>query len=102
MGPTLLMASEKTAYTLSDMGTYLAYQGQIDLVPIVDKGGALLNVYSVIACNPEKNPKVKIDMAKYLVAFLTSADIQELIAKYGTGEYDMPLFNPCAGAEPSS
>ena len=38
MGPTLLMAHEKDAYTLTDMGTYLSYKGEIDLVPIVDQG----------------------------------------------------------------
>jgi len=100
MGPTLLMASEKQAYTLADVGTYLAYKGKIDLVPIVDKGSILLNVYSVIAVNPEKNPKAKHEMASNLIHFLTSPEIQELIGEYGTEEYDMALFTPCAGAEP--
>jgi len=102
MGPTLLMASEKRAYTLSDMGTYLSYQGNIELVPIVDKGSILLNVYSVIAVNPEKNSNVKHEMAQNLVNFLTSPEIQELISDYGTEEYGMALFTPCAGAEPQS
>ena len=102
MGPTLLMASEKQGYTLSDMGTFLAYKGKIELVPIVDKGSILLNVYSVIACNPEKNPKVNHEMANNLVNFLTSPEIQELIGNYGTKQYDMSLFIPCAGTEPSS
>jgi len=53
MGQTLMMASEKEAYTLTDMGTYLAYKGKLELVPIVDKGDILLNVYSAIAVNPE-------------------------------------------------
>lgn len=102
MGPTLLMASEKQAYTLSDMGTFLAYKGKIDLVPIVDKGSILLNVYSVIVVNPEKNPKVNYEMANNLVNFLTSSEVQELIGNYGTKQYGMPLFTPCAGAEPQS
>jgi len=102
MGPTLLMASEKQAYTLCDMGTFLAYKGKIDLVPIVDKGSILLNVYSAIACNPEKNPKVKYEMANNLVNFLTSPEIQKLIGNYGTKQYGVPLFIPCAGAEPQS
>jgi len=102
MGPTLLMASEKQAYTLADMGTFLAYKGKIDLVPIVDKGSALLNVYSAIACNPDKNSKVNHEMANNMVNFLTSPEIQELLGDYGTEEYGMSLFAPCAGAEPSS
>ena len=102
MGPTLLMASEKQAYTLTDMGTYLAYQGELQLVPIVDSGDILLNVYSAIAINPEKSPKTNADMAASLIDFLTSPEIQELIGKYGVKEYGMQLFAPCAGAEPNS
>jgi len=102
MGPTLLMASEKQAYTLTDMGTFLAYKGKLDLVPIVDKGDILLNVYSAIAMNPEKHPKTNTEMAENLIDFLTSPEIQELIGKYGVEEYEMQLFTPCAGAEPIS
>ncbi|MFC1993052.1 substrate-binding domain-containing protein [Chloroflexota bacterium] len=101
MGPTLLMASEKQAYTLSDMGTFLSYKGKTELVPIVDKGDILLNVYSAIAVNPEKNPKTKIELANNLIDFLTSPEIQELIGNYGVEEYGMQLFTPCAGAEPT-
>jgi tungstate transport system substrate-binding protein len=102
MGPTLMTASELEAYTLSDMGTFLSYKGRMDLVPIVDEGSILLNVYSVIACNPEKNPKVNYEMANNLVDFLTSPEIQEFIGQYGTKQYGMQLLTPCAGAEPTS
>jgi tungstate transport system substrate-binding protein len=102
MGPTLLMASEKQAYTLTDMGTFLSYMGELELVPIVDEGDILLNVYSVIAVSPESNPKTEIDLANELIAFITSPEIQELIGNYGVEEYGMQLFMPCAGNEPSS
>ena len=102
MGPTLLMASEKRGYTLSDMGTFLAYKGQTELVPIVEQGSILLNVYSVIAGNPEKNPSINADMANNMVSFLTSDEIQSIIGDYGVEEYGMALFTPCAGAEPES
>ena len=98
MGPTLLMASEKQAYTLTDMGTFLSYQGEIDLVPIVDSGAILLNVYSVIVTINGDNT----EMAANLVAFLTSPDIQELIGKYSVEEYGLALFTPCTGDEPES
>ena len=100
MGPTLMMASEKQAYTLTDMGTYLAYKGKLDLVPIIDKGAILLNVYSAIAINPEKLSKTETEMANNLISFLTSPEIQELIGDYGVDEYGVQLFIPCAGAEP--
>lgn len=100
MGPTLLMASEKSAYTLSDMGTFLSYKGKLNLVPMVDKGDILLNVYSIIAINPEKNPKTNFQMASNLIDFLTSPEIQKLIGNYSVKEYGIQLFTPCAGAEP--
>jgi len=99
MGPTLLMADEKKAYTLCDIGTFLSYKGKISLVPLVQKGEILLNVYSAIAVSPEKYPRVKHDMARNLIEFLTSPRIQELIGNYGTGQYGEPLFTPCAGTE---
>jgi len=102
MGPTLLMASEKQAYTLTDMGTFLSYKNKLDLVPMVDKGSILLNVYSAIAVNPEKHPKTNIDMANNLIDFLISPEIQKLIGNYGVREYGTQLFIPCAGAEPES
>lgn len=100
MGPTLMMASEKQDYTMSDVGTFLAYRGKLELVPIVDEGDILLNVYSAIAVNPEKNPKTKVDLADNLISFLISPEIQELIGDYGVKEYGVQLFIPCAGAEP--
>ena len=58
MGPTLNMANEMEGYTLTDMGTFLAFKSDLGLIPIVDEGGILLNVYSAIAVNPE-NVNVK-------------------------------------------
>ena len=100
MGPALMMSSEKQAYTLTDMGTFLAYKGKIDLVPIVDRGDILLNVYAAIAINPERHPQTKIDMANNLIDFITSPEVEKLIGSYGVKEYGMQLFTPCAGAEP--
>lgn len=102
MGATLLMASEMQGYTLTDMGTFLSYKGDIELVPIVDQGSILLNVYSIIAGNPEKTPGINYEMAQNMVDFITSDEIQQLIGNYGVAEYGMQLFTPCAGNKPSS
>ncbi|MFH1662499.1 MAG: substrate-binding domain-containing protein [Chloroflexota bacterium] len=102
MGATLLMASEMEGYTLTDMGTFLSYKGDVNLVPIVDEGDILLNVYSIIAGNPEQNSNINAEMAQNLVNFIISDEIQELIGEYGVEVYGMQLFTPCAGNEPTS
>ncbi len=102
MGPTLLMASDKRSYTITDVGTFMALKDKLDLVPLVKDGSALLNVYSVIAVNSERNTRIKHEMAQKMVDFLTSPEIQELIGKYGVKEYGMSLFSPGAGNEPRS
>lgn len=103
MGPTLLKAKEMNGYTLSDMGTFLAYQAELGLEAIVDEGSILLNVYSVLACDPENtNKRVNLEMGQNLVDFLTSEKIQDIIGRYGVAEYGRQLFTPCAGNEPTS
>ncbi len=92
MGATLEMANEKQAYTLSDIGTYLAYKGDLDLVTIVDEGDILLNVYSAMQINPEKFPETNSTVAKDWVNFLISDDVQKEIGSFGVDKYGQPLF----------
>jgi tungstate transport system substrate-binding protein len=99
MGPTLIMANEKQGYTLTDIGTFLAFKAKTDLVPIVDQGSILLNVYSVIPTTKT----TKKEMAQNMVTFLTSQEIQKIIGEYGLADYGQQLFTPCADKpEPTS
>jgi tungstate transport system substrate-binding protein len=102
MGPTLVMAGEKNAYTLADIGTFLAYKGETGLASIVDEGSILLNVYSAIAVNPETITTAKAELAQQLIDFLVSEETQELIGNYGVKDYGQALFTPCAGNEPGA
>ena len=90
MSPTLLVANEKIAYTLTDKGTFLSYKGNLDLVTLLDSGGSLLNVYSAIICKNGVNP----ELANNLVDFLRADDTQGLIAGFGVSQYGEPLFYP--------
>jgi tungstate transport system substrate-binding protein len=90
MGATLVMASQLTAYTLTDIGTFLAFMGDLDLVTVLDSGDILLNVYTVIICKNGLNPEAAQD----LVDFLRSPEIQALVAGFGVPEYGEPLFYP--------
>jgi tungstate transport system substrate-binding protein len=97
MGATLTMANEKSAYTLSDTGTYLAYKGNLTLVPLVEGGNDLLNVYTAMAVNPKKHPGVNCELANEFINFLVSEEGQKLIADYGKDKYGQQLFFPAAG-----
>jgi len=92
MGETLTMANEKEAYTLSDIGTYLAYKGNLDLVTLVDEGDQLLNVYCAMQINPAKYPDINSTIAKDWVNFMISDGVQKEIASFGVDKYGQPLF----------
>ncbi len=100
MGAVLVLADEKRAYTLTDLGTFLAFRRDLALAPLVEEGDSLLNVYSVIAVSPERFPDANSVMAEKLIEFLLSEEAQELIGDYGAGEYGRPLFTPTRGEEP--
>lgn len=97
MGETLQLASEKQSYTLTDEGTYLAYKGNLDLVPVIEQGDILLNVYSVLAVYNDKQPADKIAMANNFVNFLTSPETQKIIGDFGKEKYGKNLFSPMNG-----
>ncbi len=92
MGASLTVASEKGAYILTDRGTYLANQKNLNLVILVEGDKPLLNVYHVITVNPEKWPKVNYEGALAFLKFLTAPETQQVIAKFGVEKYGQALF----------
>lgn len=93
MGDTLRMASEKQAYTLSDISTFLAQPKNLDLVVLVESDPVtLINKYDVIAVNQTEFPSVNYPMAKKFIEYLTSQPTQQKIAEYGQAQYGRPLF----------
>ena len=96
MGATLTIASEKTAYTLTDRATYLANQDNLDLEILVEGDPALLNVYHVITVNPEKWPKMNYDGALAFANFMIAGNVQEVIGQFGMDKFSQPLFFPDA------
>jgi tungstate transport system substrate-binding protein len=97
MGATLLIASERRAYTLTDRGTYLALRERLDLMPLVEGDSRLLNVYHAYVVNPAKHRKVKPGEARAFVKFLTSEPAQAMIGAFGKSRFGQPLFFPGAG-----
>ena len=97
MGATLQVASQKAAYTISDRGTYLAQQKNIDLEILSQGDPSLLNVYHVIVVNPDKHSKVNAVGARAFAAYVVRPDVQALIADFGKDKYGQPLFFVDAG-----
>ena len=97
MAATLTIASEKSAYTLTDRGTYLYNRETLDLNILHEGDPILLNVYHVIIVNPEVWPDVNEAGARALAKYLASPEVQDMIGKYGVDEFGQPLFIPDAG-----
>jgi len=97
MGATLNLANEKQGYTLTDMSTFMAYQGNLTLVPLIEGGSDLLNVYVAMAVNPAKHPGVNCTLASRFINFLVSDEGQDLIAGYGKEKFGRALFSPARG-----
>ncbi len=96
-GATLSIASEKGGYALTDRGTFLAYQSNVNLEILVEDDPFLLNVYHVITVNLEKYPNINVDGAKAFADFITSMEGQKIIAEFGVEKYGQPLFFADAG-----
>ena len=99
MGATLLMASEKQAYTLTDRGTYLAQKPNIKLDILSEGDKSLLNIYHVMQVNPEKFTKVNGKGSKAFVEFMIAPETQKMIGEFGKDKFGQSLFFPDAGKQ---
>lgn len=82
MGPTLTMASELGAYTLTDRSTWLAYQSKLDLAVLLEGDKRLFNPYQVILVNPKRYPDLNTEGARTLKNWLVSEHGQTLIGNF--------------------
>lgn len=82
MGEVLQMADEKRGYTLSDRGTFIAYERKLDLVVVSEGDPGLFNPYSVIAVNPARNSHARYDLARRFIDYLTGPEGQKAIADF--------------------
>ena len=92
MGATLTIADEKSAYVLTDRGTYLNFRGKIDLVPLVAQSDELRNPYGIIVVNPDKSSAVRDQLANQFVDYVISPEAQRIIGDYRLA--DEQLFFP--------
>jgi tungstate transport system substrate-binding protein len=97
MGATLQMASEKRAYTLTDIGTYLVWRSKVELVPLVQSDPELYNVYHVLEPNPRNAPRINVAGGRAFADFMVDTATQRMIGEFGRERFGQPLFVPDAG-----
>jgi tungstate transport system substrate-binding protein len=94
MGPTLNSAAAMNAYTLSDRGTWIAFNNRQNLSILVQGGPNLVNQYGVILVNPKKHPDVKVKEGQAFIDWLISKQGQSTIGAYQLK--GQQLFHPNA------
>src|SRR5437588_12479961 len=97
MGSTLQMASEKRAYTLTDIGTYLAWQSKVELVALVQGDPELYNVYHVLEPNPRNAPRINVAGGRAFADFMVDTATQRLMCQFRRKRCGQSLLVPDAG-----
>jgi tungstate transport system substrate-binding protein len=99
MGATLGIADDRKAYTLTDRGTFLAFQKRVRLPILLEGDKPLLNIYSVMKVDPGNGPRVNAAGGAAFADFMVSAEVQKIIKTFGVDKYGQPLFVPVAGTK---
>ena len=95
---TINIAAERNGYTMTDRGTYIKYEDNLEGNPplkiLVQGDAVLLNQYSVIAINVMHCPKANSVMARQFIEWIAGAEAQQLIKDFKL--LGKPLFTPNA------
>ena len=95
MGKTLQVANEMDGYTMTDRGTWLAYQSKLDIRLLFEDDPPLFNPYGIIAVNPALHADINYRDASRLIQWITSAEAQRMIGEFRIK--GQQLFVPSAG-----
>ena len=82
MGATLNTASATNAYTMTDRGTWLAFQNKVGQSILVEGLPPLFNPYGVILVNKAKHPHVKAKEGQVFIDWLLSKEGQAAIGEF--------------------
>ena len=97
MGATLGIANERSAYTITDRGTYLAFGKKVILPIVIEGDKALLNIYAVMEVNPANGPRINSVGGKAFADFMVAPQTQKVIGTFGVEKFGQSLFIPIAG-----
>ncbi|WP_432471026.1 substrate-binding domain-containing protein [Amphritea sp. HPY] len=82
MGKVLQVSDELQSYTMTDRGTWLAYQERLQLELMVAGDKRLFNPYQVILVNPERYKGLNSEGARALAQWLVSVEGQRIINNF--------------------
>ena len=97
MGATLGIANDRSAYTISDRATLLAFRKRVTLAVLLEGDRPLLNIYSVMEVNPANGPRINTAGGKAFADFMVAPETQAVIKSFGVEKFGQPLFIPIAG-----
>ncbi len=98
-GQSLIVASERKGYILTDRGTFFGRKNTLALDVLVEPLPRLPNIYHVITLDPGRLPKVNAAGGDAWADYLVSAAGQRLIGEFGKATYGAALFFPAAGQD---
>lgn len=95
---TLHRAAQFGAYTITNMGTYLANRSRLQgrVVPLYRDHPALYNTYSAIVVDSSPASGAREATAEAFLDYLASDAGQKRIARFGHSKYGTALFAPVA------
>ncbi len=100
MGKVLQMAGEMDAYTMTDRGTWLAFEKKSPLAIAFEGDSKLFNPYGIIAISEKKHPNTNKVGAMALINWITSEKGQHLISQFKVS--GKTLFTPSAASMASN
>jgi tungstate transport system substrate-binding protein len=102
MGATLRLASETSAYTLTDRATYLSQRENLSLEVLSEGDQDLLNIYHVIEMTKRAGDRVQPEAANAFADWMVGSRAQKMIGEFGAEEFGQQLFVPDAGKDENS
>ncbi len=95
MRDSLRVASQRKAYILSDLGSYLAMKNELDLVVLSKPAKSLQIVESILQLDSTRSVgPIELEGAKALEKYLLSREVQAKIAGFGVDRFGEAPFSP--------
>ncbi len=95
MRDSLRVASERSAYIVSDLGTFLVLKNELNLVVLSKPAKSLRSVHSILQLDSTRFERpIEIEGAKALATYLVSPDVQARIQSFGIDRFGEPCFEP--------